>query len=474
MNKKIIGLICSIFALILLSIPVVTMGNVSANTAKGTLDNLVATTDSFAVANTKLNSSKNETVYLIGNSDGTIKNTFIGSTLYTGSNTLPFETKITYFLDGAEVSSADLLHKSGHVKIAYDYNATALYQGKKVPFVALTGLELDSTKFSNLKITSGKIIREGENYTIVGYSLLGLGENLGVDFLPSTFSIEADVHDFTLETSYSVLLNDIFADIDTSKLTGLDSLVSSINQLSDGMDQLVSGASQLSTGAKQLSDGTKELQTGVKALSDGISDVNDGGKELANGLSEITKNNTTLQTGATAIITSTLQSLNSNLTVQYVLAQMHVDAVTVENYTTIIETILKMGESAELTQAKALLDFSTGVIGYTKAVQTATTGATKLSAGLDQINTKMPELVAGTDKIAKGVSEIATGAAKLEDGTKQFKAQGIDRLVSFANRDLASFTWNFRQTVNAASSYKNYSNPSATSVKFIVKTASIK
>ena len=473
MNKKIITPMCAVSALALVTLPCFTFMN-NANASESTKGDLIATTNDFTLANTKLSSGKDETVYLLADADGLIKSTFIGSTLYSEGKALPFEVKVTYSLDGTEISASDLAHQSGHVKISYNYNATATYQGRKVPFVALTGLNLDATKFKNVQVNGGKILREGENYTVAGISVLGLNENLGTDFLPASFSIEADVSDFTLDTVYTLLLNDVIADLDTSELSNIDGLVSSMNQLSDGIDQIVLGSTTLSKGAGELSAGIKTLQASASTLSDGISSAAAGSVELSQGLETITANDESLQQGAKAIIASTLQSLNSNPTVMYILSQLKIKAITLENYDSVITKILEIKDDADLRQAKSLLDFATGVIGYTQGVEAAASGASELASGLGLINSKMPELISGVGTLASGADELYSGSIKLKDGIAAFKAEGIDQLVSFANRDLAGFTWNARQSVSAAKSYRNYANPSAESVKFIVKLPSIK
>lgn len=124
--------------------------------------------------------------------------------------------------------------------------------------------------------------------------------------------------------------------------------------------------------------------------------------------------------------------------------------------------------------AKNLVDLSTGIIGYTRGVATVATGAEELASGLSTINSKTPELVNGLGSLVDGMSELYDGSATLHSGLNTLKVSGIDKLVSFANNDLASFTHNARSTVAAAGSYHNFGGSDAKTVKFIVKTASIK
>ena len=162
----------------------------SANAEEGTTNNALVATNTDLVVAKPINTTKNETVYVITDETGATKTRFIGSTIYDGAEELPFNFTVAYYLNGQEISAKDLKGKSGHVKIVYHYNSTATYQGKYIPFVAITGITLDHNKFSNVKVESGKIISESsENYIIAGYGLAGANQDLGVNFLPDSFSI---------------------------------------------------------------------------------------------------------------------------------------------------------------------------------------------------------------------------------------------------------------------------------------------
>lgn len=438
--------------------------------------------------NNILSTSKNETVYIITDESGETKTKFIGNTIYTGTEELPFTFKITYFLDGNEISAKDLAGKSGHVKIVYAYDSTAKYLGKKVPFIALTGLTLDHNSFSNLKLTNGKIITEGtDNYIIAGYAITGLNTNLGTDFLPDSFTLEADVNNFKLADSYTIFTNELLADIDTSKLNSLDSLISSIHQLSDALDQIIAGATDLSKGLGTALDGTKQLYAGAQTLSTNLNAATEGASDLSNGLTHLSSFNTALTTGADEIFDGVLTSTSTILTTKisafvpdfsitltkanYKNQLNHVKSMIPEAHPArpaLIETL--DNTSAKLQKVEF---FCTKLATYTSGVADATHGAselsdslTKLSAGASTISDNLGSLVEGTEK-------LYTGSITLKDGLNTFKTSGIDKLVNFASKDLNNFIKNVRSSVSAASSYKKFGDTDSKSVKFIVKTPSI-
>ena len=94
--------------------------------------------------------------------------------------------------------------------------------GKKekiyVPFAVLTGLLLDSDHFTGVSVTNGKLLEDGNRTAVVGLSLPGLQEDLGLSRdqvdLPDFVEITADVTDFSLDTSVAVITNSVFSDLD--------------------------------------------------------------------------------------------------------------------------------------------------------------------------------------------------------------------------------------------------------------------
>ena len=143
----------------------------------------------------------------------------------TTGQQLPVTTAISYELDGREVSAADLAGATGHLTITFRYtNNTAtertvnghtvtLYQ----PFLVVSGLVLDDARANNVTVTHGKVIQTGDRSVVVGMAMPGLRESLGLDAMhtrdgasldldiPESVTIEADVQDFTLLTTVTVI-----------------------------------------------------------------------------------------------------------------------------------------------------------------------------------------------------------------------------------------------------------------------------
>ena len=133
-----------------------------------------------------------------------------GSDIYYQGNTdkkPPISVKVSYKLDGNDIEPDELLGKSGKVTIRYDYenNAgeTKKINGKDedvfVPFTMATVLTLPCDKFSNINVTNGKVMSEGNNSVVLAITFPKLAKSLGLDDkeekLPEYFEITADVKD---------------------------------------------------------------------------------------------------------------------------------------------------------------------------------------------------------------------------------------------------------------------------------------
>lgn len=446
MKKPLIFASTLIATLFLSSAATLAINNTTQNGTDNTPQNLIAVNSDLATDNINKLSTKDANIYAITDTTGTVNKTFVGNTI-ANEETLPVELQIQYYLDGTEISASELAGKSGHIKIIYNFSATSTYQNKLVPFLTVTGLNLDSTKFSNIKIDSGKIISESDSITLVGYTFAGLSQDLNTDFLPSNFTIEADTTNFELGTVYSFATNELFAELDTSKLTSVDSIINSINSLSNGLDQIIAGSNDLTNGIDTLAAGISKLQLGANNLESGANNLATGITKLSDGLNSVVAFDNEILAKAYGVVDQ-VTATTENLIAKYNLDPALVAEITAP----IVEYYNKI---------------NTAVTTYTGNIETLANGASELSVGANSLAAGTTELKNGINSLSAGAAQLSAGSHTLNQGLNTFKTSGIDKLVNFANQDAANFVYNFRQTVSAAKSYTAHT-------KFIFKTPSIK
>ncbi len=256
-----------------------------------------------------------------------------GDVYYQGTSDkdLPVAVSVSYMLDGKPVSAQELAGKSGRVTIRFDYeNHTGVEKqiaGKTekvyVPFAAVTGLVLDNDVFSDVSVTSGKALNDGSRTAVVGFALPGLGEMLGETEIeiPEYFEISAQAKNFSLESSYTIVTNSVFNELDADKLS-IGGLEDSVGELTDAMTKLIDGSSQ--------------LYDGVAALQGGMSSLTDGAAALCGGLNTLKSNSEALNAGAKQIFDALLSTANAQLAA----GGVEVPALTVDNYSAVLNGVL--------------------------------------------------------------------------------------------------------------------------------------
>lgn len=369
-----------------------------------------------------LKDEKSETVYVIANPDGSVKKTIVsnwlsnpseldeivdysklsdiinlkgdetytvdedgnivwsaaGRDIYyqgTSDEELPVGVKITYKLDGEEISPSELAGKSGKLTMTFTYinniSKEVEINGEKEivyqPFAVISGAMFDNNKVSNISVTNGKAINDGEHTTVVGFALPGLSDSLKLDELendisiPEAVEITADVTDFSLLTSITVIDNSLIKNITTDETGKLD-----LSGLSESLSEMTEASTLLVNGSKDLHDGTVTLKEGADNLEAGAAELESGATELKNGAAA-------LESGA-----------------------------------------------KELYNGIKAVDDGTGALD---------SGAAELKGGVAKLDKGIDDLLAGADKLSAGVAELAEktsplpeSAAALLNGINSIKA----------------------------------------------------
>ncbi len=246
----------------------------------------------------------------------------------TTDRELPVSVHITYFLDGKGIEPKELAGKSGHVVIHVGYenhtSAPVTIDGVTynlpVPFMAATLIPL-SEKFENVQITNGKHISSGDSDMAVGFAAPGLQDSLKLSgyevteevVLPEYVELEADVTDFELEFTTTLISSGLFEDLEDSDLDDFSELQDSMDELTDASSDLVSGTEELYNGItefegylNQYNSGIAQVTDGIRALRDGLETVDDYSDDLKSGACALSNGLTQLSAGLSQIDLSAL------------------------------------------------------------------------------------------------------------------------------------------------------------------------
>lgn len=437
----------------------------------------------------------------IENVKGDEKNTHLGDSLiwegtgddivYQGKTEaeLPVSVKISYQLDGRDISAKDLVGKSGKLTIRYEYDNTSKVGDVYTPFLMTTAMILDTDKYSDVTTTNGKVISDGSRDIVVGMGLPKMAESLGVEDkeidIPDYFEMTANVSDYEALDAVTVATNDLFSSMDDADFQDLDTLKNSMtqlqdasntlvdgsNSLSDGLDQLmeksgemVSGVNQLSSGGQQLASGTEEfakqlktLKSGVKDLNNGVNDLKAGVDEAKNGADTAVAGGNKLAAGAKQVADGTasggtldngVTSLESGMET----AANNLNTATQKTNGAVqeIDTAIGNLDSNNLNDAAAiealkqakdyLNNSSTGVTAIQSGVSTSLQSGGKLNSGAEAIKTGIGTVHVGaqalyngiTGELNPGLAKLQAGLAKLNGGASQLQ-EGGKKLASGSN-----------------------------------------
>lgn len=287
---------------------------------------------------------KGSATYTLGQDNARVWDAQGQDLYYQGSieKALPVDMTVTYQMDGQTVTPGQIAGKSGHVTIRFDYEnrqyemveIDGTEEKIYVPFAMLTGLLLDSDRFSNVTVSNGKLFCDGSHTAVVGVAFPGLQEDLAMEKdrldIPDYVEIEADVKDFSLATAVTVASSGLFDQLDDETLEKLElgELTGGIGRMTDAMDQLMDGSSQLYDGLCTLLDSSQQLIDGVD--------------RLCQGLNELTAHNSQLNGGAKQVFESLIAAANSQLQT----SGLTVPELTVDNYSQVLESLLQQLDGA--------------------------------------------------------------------------------------------------------------------------------
>ena len=348
---------------------------------------------------------------------------------YQGTATAepPVTQKVTYYLDGKEISPEDLAGKSGKVKICFDYTNTTSYtetvNGEKqtvsVPFAAITGLVLGDG-FENIEVTNGKAEVSDSSSVVLGYALPGLKDSLGIKDgdldgdvnIPEYMEMTADVKNFSMPAAMTFVVNaSDYVSTDGIDTSDLDDM---INDLKDASTQLQDGSKTLAEGTDTLADGLSTLQSklgtfasGVGTLQSGLKTYTDGVSTLSGGLNTLGNSTGALVSGADKLNSGAGQLASGSATLKDGLK-------TYTNGASQLNTGLNQLNDSTGSLATGVTSLNDGAKTLSDGINAANKGAAGVSAGVAQLKTSIDTAKTGADSLTAGAKQVDEGVDKLK------------------------------------------------------------
>ena len=451
---------------------------------------------------------------------------------------LPVTTRVTYYLDGQEIAPGSLAGRSGRVRIRFDYTnhtcETVTVDGQDytvcVPFTAVTALILDGTKFTNIEAENGKVLDLDGQTAVLGMAMPGLADSLCLSGfepmkdveIPAFFEISADVTDFALDFTATILTPSALDDLDLSDIEDLTDLSDALDKLTDATDEVADGAGALADGIQtyydgfhQYADGVKNLNEGVQTLADSLTQLYDNGQILLTGIN-------TLRDGLSAVSGSVSGGTDTaSKETQAKLSEALTPAIT-DYGTTLVTDVCNDAELqaalGTLTpeQQKVLLSALQNALGKAAAndipafagtvaattsellMQSMPGNFAQLSAGLDQLAQGADTYMKAVGQVSQGASALADGsaqlndasaglysgltelhdgAAALRDGVQEFSKKAGKELGDDLGDGLQNVVRRLKAVQQAGKAYQTFTGLAdgmTGNVKFIVETAEIK
>ena len=424
----------------------------------------------------------------------------------TSNRELPVGVQITYYLDGKQIAADALAGESGHVTIRFDYQNTATqtiavdeaeYE-VYVPFSAMTVATLDSTKFRNITVTNGKLMRMGDTAMAVGIAFPGLKESLALECyeadlddidLPEYVEISADVTEFELDFTATIFSTGVFSELDLDDTDSVDELQENMKKLSDASEALVGATGQ-------FRDSLSEFQTYLRQYLSGADAIAQGTGQLSGGLTALNGQSNSL-TGGLEVLSSGLQKMNEGLgeldlsgmdsamtyageriktdvaDLQAILMQLQTMLSQVDQYgsdvatqtetaltalnqidfSAVDETVRQQVEMAktalENMPSKPEIDCSELANAVTQTAEDLQTqiamlsanvaGLMQLSGQISAVQSDMQELAYGSQTLQNGFSQYAAAVNQFAEGAAQLK-QGADALSTAGTAISEGFT----------------------------------
>jgi len=225
-----------------------------------------------------------------------------GSLFYEGTSKkeLPIDIAIKYALDGTEIKGEELAGKSGKLRIEIRIK-NKLKQESNIFYRDYYGVDriVEEDCYTPLMVqVSLKVdVTKFSDISADGSTKVLAGKEMNISFADfpfpeSDFAVEMFGKDIELNA-----INIIAVPSEIPVSTDLDDTEKSLHEFDDGLISMEDGSADMIDGAEKLNDGLSELKSGSSELVDAISEIN-------NGLGTLSSSNEDISRGFSDIISA--------------------------------------------------------------------------------------------------------------------------------------------------------------------------
>ncbi len=400
--------------------------------------------------------SKNETVYAMLNSDGSVSQIYIvnqlmgkytdygsysmiknlstnsvpavsgdmitfpdkdveGGLYYQGMMTgeLPMTFNIDYLLDGKAVTANELSGAYGHLVISIKAAQNALCdETVRDGLMAQISAKLDSQYAANISASGSTTVAVGRTVT-VNYVVLPGEEGVMV--------IEADVQDFRMDQIAITLLKGTLAAGDINE---------KLNEYDDGFDDMLDGANDMVDGTTELKDGMESLTDGLGDLSGGLGKLSSGGDKLYSGIKEYGYNLGDYLSGVQGMVqpSADIKEGLNGLAQSGAAAAQGVSDISdgLEALSASDSDLKALAESLAGSEDPQVAALAAGTLQTLAAMEELSGGLGTASDGLNAYISGVQQTADGYVQFHGGLEELAGGAAQLSNAFGDIKAGAHD------------------------------------------------
>ena len=337
---------------------------------------------------------------------------------------LPWVVKLTYTLDGAEISPDELGGKSGNLAIRLQVSRSPDCTGDFFDKYALqVTMSLDTDLARNISAPGATVANVGSKKQL-SYILLP-----GAD---SDVTVTADVTDFVMD---AVSLNGVRLNLNID-LGDMD--------IKGMLEQLQDGSIRLDDGANALADGIAQVQAGIETL-------NSNSASLTGGSAQVRAALTQMQTALNGISASTDELntlLNASTQIKDGIAQLDEGAAQLEQqvsfdaYKAILKEngldldAVKDGNAKAIEQLQGMVWMMPQLKDVILLLQGSTANIDAMQTYLDTVNGGIAQLHEGSSTLNNSYGEFDAGVRQLADvltgmlGNLSVLTDGVNQLAS--------------------------------------------